>query len=170
MLPTITDQIRTSILGDYLTYALTAFLVYKPDLGFDDSPTETQHATRRSVTMQDIVEYEVGGYSLNGYARQYIEQPTIKVIKGLATLTAVAEFQAIGGPVGPFTHLCLARGSNIFNLSPSNGNNRGDYQGQLILTMPVSARVLSDGTRGLILDPPEKYKVTIPINLSNYLI
>lgn len=169
MLPTISNEIREKIAKDYLSYALVAFLINKTDLGYDDTPSENEYKKRIALSMREAVLHELGGLSLNGYRRFFIEEPTIRNTSSNSSILIKAEFQAINGTIGPFSHVCIARGANIFDMSPSNGNNRGDFQGQLIAVMPVTSRILSDGNRGLILEAPEKYKIAIPININSFV-
>jgi hypothetical protein len=170
MLPTITDEIRTKIATDYIGYGLVVFLINKPDLGYDDTPNQAEYNRRRSLSMREAVLHELGGPSLNGYKRFHVAEPLIRSTSSSSSLILKAEFQAVGGPMPSFTHACVARGANIFSMSPSNGNNRGDFQGDLIAVIPVTSRVLSDASRGLLLEPPEIYKITIPININSFIV
>jgi hypothetical protein len=170
MLPTITDEIRQKIAKDYIGYGLVVFLINKPDLGYDDTPTQAEYNKRRELSMQQAVLHEVGGPSLNGYKRYYTEEPLLRNTSSSSSLIIKAEFQAVGNTMPVFTHACVARGANIFSMSPANGNNRGDFQGQLVATIPVTSRLLSDGSRGLLLEPPEVYKITIPININSFVV
>jgi hypothetical protein len=169
MLPTISNQIREKIAKDYLGYGLIVFLINKVDLGYDDTPSEMEYNKRRTLTMNEAVLHEIGGLTLNGYKRSYVEEPELRHTSSNSSILIRVEFQAIAGDIGPFSHACVARGANIFDMSPSNGNNRGDFQGDLIAVIPVTSRILSAGNRGLILQAPEKYKLSVPININSFV-
>lgn len=165
MIPVITTEIRQSIINNYLTQAVSGFLIYKPDLGMNDSPSREEFQRRRDLTMQDAVDYEIGGPSLNGY-RRYIVEPELIQYRDQTKITYRVEFQAQGGEIGPFSHVCIARGTNILNLDISTGNNRGDYLGDLILSAPVSSR----SEEGLRLEDPEIYRAELVLVVSNDLL
>lgn len=170
MLPTITDEIRKKIAQDYIGYGLVVFLINKPDLGHDDSPTQSEYNNRRELSMREAVLHEIGGPSLNGYKRFYEEQPIIRNTSSNSSVLIKAEFQATGGSMATFTHACVARGANIFSMSPSNGNNRGDFQGDLIAVIPVTSRLLTNASRGLILEAPEIYRISIPLSINSFVV
>lgn len=174
MLPTISKEINKAFIDDFLSFSLGAFLIYKPDLGLDDTPTEQEFSNRKELTMREAVKYEVGGPSLNGYKRHIISEVNTSYTNSFASMTLIAEFEALGDYMGPFTHICLARGVNLY--APANtGFGRGDPQGNLILVKPVPTRPLPpishrpdipEGSPGLILNPPDTYRAHLQLNIS----
>jgi hypothetical protein len=174
MLPTIAKEINKAFIEDFLSFSLGAFLIYKPDLGLDDTPTEQEFSNRKELTMMEAVKYEVGGPSLNGYKRHLITNVNTTYTNSFASLSLIAEFEALGGSMGPFTHICLARGVNIY-APPNTGYGRGDPQGNLILVKPVPTRPLPSiphrpdipiGSPGLLLEAPETYRAHLQLNIS----
>jgi hypothetical protein len=159
MIPTITNEIMVDTL-DYLSQGLIAFLIYHPALGVGDYTTADQYERRRMLTMEEAVNYEVGGLDLHGYQRHiFTPQSLSKVLKpNLAMLILTPSFTALGGRIGPFTHVCFARGANVIGGRPLNGNNRGDYQGVLWMPHPVN----SPTTSGMYIDSPVTYSLQVP--------
>lgn len=171
---TISNEINEAFIRDYLARNIGAFLIYNPALGLDNAPTEEEFQRRKELTMKEAVKYEVGGYSLNGYRRYIINSPDldINISAYIVSIKLRIEFQAIGGDIGPFTHVCIARGLNT-HIPASMGQGRGDTQGNLIGVKPVGSNKTLDletGTyhtnNGIILSSPQKYRTEEMINIT----
>lgn len=139
MNPTYTNEFRSGFIQDYIYFNLVSFLIYKPSLGLTNSPTASELKLRRDLNMNLAAAAEIGSESLNGYRRQIITltNSTVNVNETSTTVEGSSEFIAEGGPIGPFTHIVVARGADLRNKSVSNGNNRGNNQGTVIFVEPV---------------------------------
>lgn len=175
---TLSRQISIDIIQDYLLLGLGTFLIYRPDLGLTETPTPTELDLRYNMTMKEAVEYEVGGATLNGYMRHFINTPFVLYLEGpISKIIFDTYFISIKRTMGPFTHICIATGMNIFGGGITNGNNRGDTRGSLIGIQPVPTEVLPEigdrpdilpGTVGKVLYPEEVYTDSIKLELSFY--
>ena len=177
MLPTICDEIRNSIV-EFLSRNIVAFLIYYPELGLTDTPTLEEYERRKGLSMTEASNREVGGYYLNGYQR-FIPRPDeiyISQTHPFMYIKLEPKFQAIDGVIGPFTHICLATDVNVYGANPSNGNNRGDGQGSLILVKPVPVRELKriderpdipPGSLGLILEHLTVYETELLVQVNS---
>lgn len=159
MFPSVTRELKSSIIN-YLTSGVISFLIYMPSLGMEN-PSQEEYERRLNLTMDQAVEYEIGGLSLNGYQRC---QAFINVEQkdSITVISYDVSFSSYEASMGPFTHVCLARGS-VFNEDPATGNGRGDSIGTLIYASPCSSSPLT-------LDKNENYKATLYLNLTNYLV
>lgn len=177
MLATVCNEIRNAVL-DYISINIGAFLIYYPDLGLTDSPTIEQYNRRKGLTMVEAVSREVGGYYLNGYKR-YIPRPDELFISQehpFIFIKLYPKFQAIDGIIGPFTHICLSTNMNTYGGNASNGNNRGDSQGNIIMVKPVPVRELKRidgrpdipiGALGLVLEHLTEYKTEMILQINS---
>lgn len=157
MNPTLCKEIYEGFL-QYLSAGLSAYLIYNPALGLAEPRDAAEYLRRYNLTMQEAVGYEIlmkGGYS------RYPFKVTPIYRESIGYIILEPEWQASEEPLGPFTHVCIAHGTNTYNASPANGNNRGDYQGKLIAVYPCG----SPSPQGLILTPPIKYRCRVPIKL-----
>lgn len=159
MLPNISKQIIEDILNNYLRQGLVAFLINHPQLGVGEMTNSSQFQRRWNLTMEEAVNYEV--LPGNGYKRYIFDSQAVILRETFGLLELLPEWGPIDGPIGPCTHLCIARGANTFGASPGNGNNRGDYQGVLIVSQPLGAKDLN----GMIIEPPVILKCRVPIKL-----
>ena len=158
MMPTLSRQVYEDVLR-HLSIGLCAYLINHPTLGLGEPSEPSEYLRRYNLTMEEAVGREV--LLSGGYKRFIFNQLTPIFRESIGYLILEPEWQAVGGAIGPFTHVCVAYNANTFNTSPANGNNRGDYQGSLILSYPCS----SPSPNGLILSPPSIYKCRIPIKL-----
>ncbi len=143
MISTYTTEIQESFLQEYLGYNLIAILIYKPSLGITDSPTPTELAARKSLTMLDASALEV--VLGHGYKRAIV-QPTLVALEGSERIQLAAEAKFIAdstGAIAAATHICYVRGANLIGAAPANGNNRGDTAGILIKVEPLANAPLS---------------------------
>lgn len=140
-IPTYTYLIKESIIKNYLGSNLVIALINNSNLGITDTPTAQELEARRNLTMTDIFNTEIGGTSLNGYARAIILNNTITttVVNGELTESELTvSFTASGGDMEAFSHIVAIRGANVTGADPIlNGNNRGDTNGSIIFVEPV---------------------------------
>ncbi len=160
-IPTYTNEIRKSIIDNYLSFNLVAFLIYKPSLGITDAPTNAELNLRKELTMEEAAASEIGGINLNGYSRIIVDLASSvnNNIDNLSTNTKDIYFIPTTGIIGPFTHVVVARGANITGGTIANGNNRGNITGTIIYTEPVV-------NAPLIIEPPQQFKFTVNLNLA----
>lgn len=161
MIPTYTNEYREGVILEYLSFNLVSFLIYKPSLGLSDSPTVSELEGRRNLTMNIAASAEVGSANLNGYKRQIVSlsEPTDSSITSSTNVQGTTEFTAQGGSIGPFTHIVIARGADLRNITVSNGNNRGNNTGTVIFVEPVI-----EGP--IILQAPFTYQHTFNFTIS----
>lgn len=178
MLATVCNEIKTGIVNQYLTIGLGAILIYYPELGMDDVPSVEEYSRRRYLTMAEVSNREVGGYSLNGYKRYLPRRDEIEIREGGAIVSIKVEpvFEAVNGILGPFTHICLVRNVNTYQAEGLNGNNRGDQQGEVMLVKPVPVRPLEriasrpdipPGAYGLILESRVSYRTELIMQINS---
>lgn len=176
---TISRQITIDIVQDYLLMGLGTFLIYKPELGLTDTPNPLEKSLRYEMTMEEAVNYEVGGPTLNGYKRDFIRTPFVLYMPDdpITKIRFDTYFLSIEKPMGPFTHICVAINLNTIGGGLTNGNNRGDTRGTLIGIKPVPTEELNDiidrpdienGTIGRVLYPRAVYTDEIYLELSFY--
>lgn len=175
---TLSREISIDIVQDYLLLGLGTFLIYRPDLGLTETPTPAELDLRYDLTMKEAVEYEVGGATLNGYMRHFINIPFVLYLEGPVTkIIFDTYFISVKRSMGPFTHICIATGMNTFGGGITNGNNRGDIRGSLIGVQPVPTITLPEipdrpdilpGTIGKVLAPEEVYTDNIKLELKFY--
>lgn len=159
MRPTMTREIMTGLM-DYMGQGMAAYLIYMPQLGMGAlSPMEYQR--RYMLTMREAVSYELGGLSLNGYSRFVPTGEDLQVHDTYLILTVRCRWTAVGGAIGPFTHVVLARGCNLYGGTAANGMNRGDYTGQVILCQPQAKDPL-----GLTIQAGATYETSIPVRVT----
>lgn len=141
-IPTYTNLIKENIIKNYLGSNLVVVLINNPNLGITDSPTVQQLNARRNLTMIDVFNTEIGGNNLNGYARAIVNNSNINPIIVNTDLTEAeinVSFTAVGGVMGPFSHIVVVRGANVSGANPlTNGNNRGDTTGNIIFIEPIT--------------------------------
>lgn len=154
MIPVITNEAKNSIIS-YLTNSCVAILINMPELGLDDNPTPQELEARKSLTMDTAVSYEVGGLNLNGYQRV---KPDI-TLENNNSITYSASYEAKGGNLGPFSHMCIARGVP-FTIDPATGNGRGSMGGQVILVVPVIS------SNAVILEEGQLYESSATLTIS----
>jgi hypothetical protein len=175
MITTTSREILNHLIEDYLIDNLGCFLIYLPELGIDDTPTVLEYERRRDLTMSEAINYEIGKYSLNGYSRYIFrrEEIDLKRTNSLTSITIKPFFQAVGDYMEPFTHICLARGLSSGTIT--NGNNRGNPIGSLILTKPVPTNILPSipgrfdiptGSLALYLANGTRYETDISLVIS----
>lgn len=164
MNPTMTRELMLGLM-DYMRQGMVAYLIYMPQLGMGAlSPQEYQR--RYLLTMREAVSYELGvgqnsAMSLNGYQRYVPEGEDLEVHDSRLILTVKCTWTAVGGPIGPFTHVVLARGCTLYGGTPANGMNRGDYGGQVILCQPQAKDPL-----GLTIQKGATYEALIPVRIA----
>lgn len=163
MNPTMTREIMLGMM-DYLRQGMAAYLVYMPQLGMGGL-TPQEYQRRYMLTMREAVSYELGvgqssALSLNGYQRYVPTGDDLLVRDNHMVLTVKCRWTALGGPLGPFTHVVLARGCNLYGGTPGNGMNRGDYTGQVILCQPQAKDAL-----GLTVQAGATYEARIPLRI-----
>lgn len=157
-IPVVTKELKNSLIN-YLTSNCLGFLIYKPDLGFNN-PTQEQYLKRVNLEMDSAVEHEIGSFNLNGYQRCKAET-IVDISESLTSIKYSVSFRAYGGPISPFTHVCISRGSP-FTQDPITGNGRGDTAGTLIYASPV-------GDQEITLDDGEEYLADLFLHLTNYV-
>lgn len=166
MIPVITKELKQSVVS-YLTNSCVGLLIYMPQLGLSRNPTGEEFERRRNLTMEEAASHEIGGLNLHGYQRSAATL-NIQTTDSYTRVVYTVEFQAYEGSMDPFTHVCICRGVPIIN-DPVTGNGRGSSTGQVIAVMPVVDRPNSSEI-GLILQAPEIYKASIPLNFTNYIV
>lgn len=140
----------TNDLIDYLSFNMVAFLINRNQLGLSHAPTQLELTSRRDLIMSTAASFEVGAVALNGYRRAIVTP--VEDPQDPNNLTLTASFTAAGGAIGPFTHICFARGASLVGANSANGNNRGNLTGSLIFVesvatgSPLAARTVSSGT------------------------
>ncbi|WOL31328.1 hypothetical protein [Microcoleus phage My-WqHQDG] len=164
MNPTMTREIMLGLM-DYMRQGMAAYLIYMPELGMG-ALTPQQYQRRYMLTMREAVSYElgvsqVGTLSLNGYARYVPTGEDLQVHDTHLTLSVRCKWTAVGGPIGPFTHVILARGCNLYGGTAINGMNRGDYGGQVLLCQPQAKDSL-----GLTIQAGATYETSIPVRIA----
>jgi hypothetical protein len=166
MIPTITKEVQETI-ANYISTGISCFLINYPDLGLDTQPNTEQYNLRKMLTMERAVLYELplGG----GYKRFIPDLVTNAQLLDLQRLTINAKFIATSGPIGPFTHVCVAMATNLIGANTSNGNNRGNSSGVLIASIPVY-RSMGPNNLGMTINPPTQYQITIPINITTSIL
>lgn len=160
MLPTYTNEIKKSIISDYLKSNLVILLIYKPGLGLTNAITSIEQEARLNLTMLEASATEVGATQLNGYSRNIVS--SLNITDDFSSSLEVT-FTADGGNIGPFTHVVAARGADLRNASISNGNNRGNSQGTVIFVEPVI-------NAPLILNDLYTFRYTLKFNISTQII
>lgn len=158
MNPTLSKEIYEGFL-EYISNNIVAFLIYNPLLGLAEAQDSAQYLRKYNLTMQEAVGYEIS--IRGGYSRYVFSDLTPIYREAIGYLILEPEWASVGEPMSPFTHVCVATNANTFNTNISNGNNRGDYQGTLVLTYPCNAPTPG----GIILTPPTKFRCRIPIKL-----
>lgn len=177
MVPSIPQEIKNGIIKEYLLIDCVAVLIFRPELGYDDKPNQQEFLNRRNARFMDLSMYEVGGYSLNGYKRCIFNALNVNLDEHNSKITFEPTFNAIGGDLGPFTHIALVRGALVAGADVQNGNNRGDAQGKLIAIKPVGGiktlpklenyPSIPEGSKGLLLPEQFEYKTTISLYLDS---
>lgn len=166
MIPTTSINILKDFGEHYVSLGLGALLVQMPELGLTDTPNAQELKLRRESTLQDLIPYEVGGIMLNGYKRCFIDKPNITYTTTSVILDFLLEWEAIGKPMGPFTHYVLCKNLNKFRAGVRNGNNRGSYEGVVLGIQPVSTYEINTiperpdiipGIRGALIYPDNKF-------------
>lgn len=139
MIPTFTNKIKENLLTDFLGLNLVIALINYPELGLTDSITNEQLNLRSNLTLDNISEYEIGKFSLNGYKRQIVNFNS-SLISGenVKQVITTVEFEANGADFEPATHIIAIQGARLSNAEPENGNNRGDGQGTIIYVEPIN--------------------------------
>lgn len=142
MTPTKTVEYLTYLLTNGIGSNLVSYLINMPSLGITDTPTDDQLLLRQQLTMVNAVAQELSGA---GYKRNLLSISTGSIVYTSNTITVpvVSTFTNSGGNIGPFTHICYARGANITGANSTNGNNRGDTTGTLIQVEPVTSAPLT---------------------------
>jgi hypothetical protein len=163
-IPTIASELLNDLLNNYIFNDAAILLINYPELGFDNTPTQEELNLRKSLTMVDAALREVSSIE-NNYNRYYITPLDLSIGSNPFSRIIKASFDAQGAAIGPFTHAVLAKGVNKINGDVTNGNNRGDEQGTVILSTPVPIRILSGGALGNILEDTQSLDIEIPINL-----
>ena len=163
-IPTIANELLHDLLNNYIFFNAAIFLINYPELGFDNTPTQEELNLRKSLTMVDAALREVSAID-NNYARYYITPLDLSIGSNPFSRVIKASFSAQGGSIGPFTHAVLTRDINKINGDITNGNNRGDEQGLLILSTPIPVRILEEGLLGNILEDTQSLNIELPINL-----
>ena len=165
MRPTITKEIMLDLM-DRMREGMAAYLVYMPQLGLG-ALTPQEYQRRYYLTMREAVSYELGvglggpaGVPFNGYMRYTPTGEDLQVHDTHLILTVRCKWMAISGPIGPFTHVVLARGCNLYGGTAANGMNRGDYGGKVILCQPQAKDAL-----GLTIQPGATYECSIPVRM-----
>lgn len=181
MNPTMTREIMLGLM-DYMRQGMAAYLVYMPQLGLG-ALTPQEYQRRYMLTMREAVSYELGSSqihhtpsvidpnsmpmhpgtvsSLNGYMRYVPTGEDLQVHDTHLILSVKCKWTAVGGPIGPFTHVILARGCNLYGGTAANGMNRGDYGGQVLLCQPQSKDPL-----GLTVQAGATYEASIPVRIA----
>jgi hypothetical protein len=159
MRPTMTREVMLGLM-DYMRQGMAAYLVYMPELGMA-ALTPEEYQRRYMLTMREAVSYELGGLSLNGYSRYVPTGDDLLIHDTYLILSVKCKWTALSGPIGPFTHVILARGCNLYGGTPSNGMNRGDYTGTVILCQPQAKDSL-----GLTVQAGATYETTIPVRVT----
>lgn len=137
MISIYVNQYKNAIILDYLSYNLVAFLIHRPILGITDTPTNVELTARKNLTMALASSSEIT--TNGGYSRQIVNLSPITVdSNGISIVTATVNFTPNPSEsFSPFTHICYARGVDLINTSPANGNNRGNPTGTLVKVEPV---------------------------------
>lgn len=164
IIPTISNDLIQDLLDNYLLENSCLILINYPEMGFDNTPTQNEINLRKNLDMEEVSLRETSLQN-NGYLRSLVGLSSIVSTSKPFARIITGSFKAQGGPIGPFTHVVLARDTNIINADFSNGNNRGDSAGVVISCSPVPVRSLEDGTVGNILEDGQELAVTLPINL-----
>lgn len=165
MNPTMTREIMVGVM-EYMKQGMAAYLIYMPDLGMG-ALNPQQYQRRHLLTMREAVSYELGvnatagTLSLNGYSRYVPTGDDLQIYDTHLILSVKCRWTAVGGPIGPFTHVVLARGCNLYGGTVSNGMNRGDYGGQVILCQPQAKDPL-----GLTVQAGATYETSIPVRIA----
>lgn len=169
MRPTLTKEIMLDLM-DYMRQGMAAYLVYMPQLGVG-ALTPQEYQRRYNLTMREAVSYELGvglegpTLSLNGYMRYVPSGEDLQVHDTHLVLTVKCKWTAIGGPIGPFTHVVLARRCSLYGGTAANGMNRGDYGGKVILCQPQAKDAL-----GLTIQAGATYECTIPVRIAGRVL
>ena len=164
MTPTMTREIMLSLMV-HMRQGMAAYLIYMPELGMG-ALNPQQYQRRYMFTMREAVSYELGvnstagALSLNGYSRYVPVGEDLQVHDTYLILRVRCKWTAIAGPIGPFTHVVLARGCNLYGGTAANGMNRGDYSGQVILCQPQAKDPL-----GLTIQAGATYETSIPVRI-----
>ena len=149
MIPTFSNKIKTEILSNYLGSNLVIGLINYPELGLTDSPTQEELDLRRSLSTDNIDNYEIGKVDLNNYSRQIVTINSSEVIGDVTKkFLATVEFEAIDADFEEATHIIAITGAKISEGTEENGNNRGNPQGTIIFVEPLKNApfILQQGT------------------------
>lgn len=162
MIPTYTNSIRKQIIDEYLSYNLVSILIYDTSLGLTDTPNSLELEARRNLIMSSVAANEIGDVSLKGYKRCLITPDPATQLPGniLSETIITSSFQAeVGLELDQATHIVYVRGANQLGADPSNGNNRGDLQGDVILVEPIE-------NAPIILAHPTVFEHTLDLRIS----
>ena len=154
-IPTYTYNIKSELIKNYLGANLVVCLINNSALGITDTPSATELEARKNFLATDIPTYEIGGTTLNGYARFIVLNSSITPVAVTGDRTEApisASFTASGGDMDAFSHIVVLRGANLTGADPGlNGNNRGDTTGTIVLVEPVD-NLASPGNPLVITD------------------
>lgn len=162
MRPTMTKEIMLDLM-DYMRQGMVAYLVYIPQLGVG-ALTPQEYQRRYHLSMREAVSYELG-LEGNSYMRFIPTGEDLQVHDTHLVLTVKCKWTAIAAPIGPFTHVVLARGCNLYGATAANGMNRGDYGGKVILCQPQAKDAL-----GLTVQPGATYECSIPVRIAGRVL
>jgi hypothetical protein len=163
IIPTISNDLISDLLDNYLLSDLAVFLIYYPELGFDNTPTKEELDLRKSLDMESASLREVI-LDANNYKRYLVSSFDIEQVSSF-TRVIKARFIAQGGAIGPFTHAVLARQVDVLNATFENGNNRGSDIGIVVSSSPLPVHTLDNGDLGAILEDNQELEISMPLNL-----
>jgi hypothetical protein len=146
---------RQDILSTITTDAV-AVLINAPIYG-GTSPNETQLAALDSITMLDVVKYELQGT----YSRYVI--PTVntteEVVGGQTYVVATVPIEFTCA-ITNATHICYVYNALLVGANQLNYNNRGNVQGVPLLVKPIANAPVT-------ITPPAKLTYTFNIRIGS---
>jgi hypothetical protein len=123
----------------YMVGGYTAALIYKPDLGLTDTPTELELTARQNLTMIEVGQAEI---ELTGGYQRYLSDNLNPLIvptpdNNAVGTTLYSEFTPTpDSEFEPATHIVYIKGMTEV-LTDLNGNGRGGTTGEVILVEPL---------------------------------
>ena len=135
MIPTFTNIIKEKLITEFLGNNLVIALINYPELGLTDGPSQTEAELRRNFTTDQINLYELTN---TDYKRSIITvDPNLIIGENVKKVLVTAEFEAFDTSFSEATHVVAIQKANLVNASASNGNNKGDTQGNIIFVEPI---------------------------------
>ena len=150
-----TLQSRKDIVQRVTTDAV-AILINAPIYG-GTSPNLSQLQALDSITMQDIIQYELtGSYKRYIFSTLIVEEELI----GNQIIAKVEAALTFTVPITNATHICYVYSALVNGATNLNFNNRGNVQGTPLLVKPISNNPIT-------VVPPAVLQYTFNIKLGS---